>query len=505
VDVVAYNGTDAGGNFVLRLEIAYGRGDGSFDVADSVDMGVGLADVVAADLDGDGVTDLLASSTVGTPQLLAHIGTGDGTFAASQEVTSTLFADHVIAADFTGDGRDDALGWSSGDGGGAELHVGLGDGTFAAPSWIGNDPVRDAAVGDFDLDGLPDLACSQPVLGLVTLWTGPGDGSLLTAGSLALGPDAGGVALADLTADGRNDVVATHELGASVAVFGNEGALDWASPVELATNPFPHSVLGVDLNLDGRIDVAAACGSTGYQATDRAVSVHRSQGGGSFGDLETWPADVAAGQMVTGDFDRDGWPDLVLATLDEPFLQEWPGDLQEIPVEILHGAAGGLPGQRVGVRSGGTPVGVAVADFDGNGHPDLAVALADQPHVRVHLSRAATWSTLGQALPSSEGVPLLSGAGDPVPDQLVSVTASLVADPAVGFLVVGFEAPFAGLAGGVLVPSPDAVMPITADLPLSARWPKDIPAGTPLYLQAWFQSLATGEVSATNALVTIAQ
>src|SRR5262249_36069028 len=81
----------------------------------------------------------------------------------------------------------------------------------------------------------------------------------------------------------------------------------------------------------------------------------------------------------------------------------------------------------------------------------------------------------------------------------------LVSGPAAGFLIVGFAAPFASFAGGVLVPSPDAAVPIMADLPLSARWPKGIPAGTPLYLQAWFKSLATGEFSATNALVTIPQ
>jgi hypothetical protein len=505
VDVLAGNLTQSQELLVAWLEVAYGNGDGTFSVSDSVETGATLADLVVADLDADGASDLLATSTAGSPQLLVHLGSGDGGFATMQQASPTTFAARVLAADLTGDGLSDAFTFSPEAGDHGELLIGQGDGTFASASAVSNDPVRDAAIGDYDADGQLDVACSQPDVQLVSLWTSSGAGTLVSTGSLPVSADIGGMALADVTGDGAADVLVTHELGASVLVFPSVGSVGAVTPIELTTNPFPHAVMSVDLDSDGNIDVAAACGSTGSQATDRAVSVHRSQGGGSFGEVETWPADVAAGQMVTGDFDRDGWPDLVLATLDEPFLQEWPGDLQEIPVEILHGASGGLPGQRVGVRSGGTPVGVAVADFDGNGHPDLAVALADQPHVRVHLSRAAVWSTLGQALPSSEGVPLLTGAGEPVPDQLATVTASLAPAPAAGVLIVGFQAPFASFAGGVLVPSPDAAVPIVADLPLSARWPKGIPAGTPVYLQAWFQSLATGEVSASNALVTIAQ
>lgn len=503
LDVLAWTQTQAGPLVTAALEVAYGNGDGTFDVSDSVETGVADADVVAADLDADGITDLLSSSTVGAPQLLAHLGLGDGSFASAQQASPTSFGARVLAADLTGDGYADAFTFSPDAGSHGELLVGQGNGFFGPASAVSIDPVRDAAIGDFDLDGQLDLACSQPALQLVSLWTSAG-GALVSTGSLVVSSDAGGVAAADVTGDGHDDVLVTHELGASVLVFPSEGGLGSLPPIWLATNPFPHAVLGIDVDSDGSLDVAAACGSTGYQAADRAVSVHRSAGAGSFGDLETWPADVAAGQMATGDFDRDGLPDIALVTLDAPFLQEWPGDLQELRVEILHGAAGGLPGQRVGIRSGGMPSGLAIADFDGNGHPDLAVSLLDATHVRVHLSRAATWSTLGEALPSSSGMPLLSGSGEPVPDQLTTVTASLVPEPSLGYLVVSFEAAFTSFAGGVLVPSPDAVLSIAPDVPLSARWPKGIPAGTPVYLQAWFKSLATGEFSATNALVTIA-
>jgi FG-GAP-like repeat len=505
LDVVAFNGTWADGIFTKSLEIASGHGDGTFDASASATTGVGLSDVAAADLDGDGVTDLVASSTDGMPQLLAHLGVGDGTFADPPQPSAVQFASHVLAADFTGDGHADALTWSGEAAGRGALCIGQGDGTFASTFTVGSAPVRDAAIGDLDLDGLPDVAFSQPSLGLVTLWSSSGDGSLVAYASLDTGSNLGGVGIGDVTADGRNDVMATREVGASVVLFEDAGSFGAAPPIELATNPFPHTVLAVDLDVDGRLDIATACGSTGSQSADRAVSVLQSLGGGDFVPVQTWPADVAAGQITSGDFDRDGWPDLVLATLDDVFLQEWPGDMQELAVEILHGAPGGLPGQRVGVRSGGTSVGVAVADFDANGHPDLAVALADQPHVRVHLSRAATWSTLGQALPSPAGVPLLTGVGEPIPDQLVIVTSSLGPAPSLGMLFIGLSAPFAPFQGGVLVPSPDVVVPVRADFELAQRWPKGVPAGTPVYLQVWFQSLATGEVSASNALVTIAQ
>jgi hypothetical protein len=87
----------------------------------------------------------------------------------------------------------------------------------------------------------------------------------------------------------------------------------------------------------------------------------------------------------------------------------------------------------------------------------------------------------------------------------VIVTSSLGPAPSLGMLFIGLSAPFAPFQGGVLVPSPDVVVPVRADFELAQRWPKGVPAGTPVYLQVWFQSLATGEVSASNALVTIAQ
>jgi hypothetical protein len=100
---------------------------------------------------------------------------------------------------------------------------------------------------------------------------------------------------------------------------------------------------------------------------------------------------------------------------------------------------------------------------------------------------------------------LLSGNGDPVAGQLVTVGTSFVDTPALGMLIAGVSTGFTPFHDGVLVPTATLALPIAANTSFTQAWPAGIPAGTPLYLQAWFKSLLTGEVSATNALVTLAQ
>jgi hypothetical protein len=179
-------------------------------------------------------------------------------------------------------------------------------------------------------------------------------------------------------------------------------------------------------------------------------------------------------------------------------------------LQLLHGRKDGGFGQLQSLFLNFWSTGVAVGDLDADGYADLVGSQGiwwapEYTRVAVFLNRSPTWSTLGHALPSSDGVPLLAGAGEPIPDQLVSVTASLVTPPALGLLFTGFGTGFTAFQGGVLVPTPEVVVPMRPNLALEQRWPQGIPPGTPVYLQAWFQSLATGEVSASNALVTLAQ
>jgi hypothetical protein len=101
----------------------------------------------------------------------------------------------------------------------------------------------------------------------------------------------------------------------------------------------------------------------------------------------------------------------------------------------------------------------------------------------------ATWFDLGHALSGTGGEPLLQGAGTLAGGEPMSLSLSGALPGGTAFLVIGFAALQAPLKGGVLVPSPDIVLPLTIDafgeLVLSAPWPAGLPGDLAIHFQHW--------------------
>lgn len=144
--------------------ILLGNGDGTFQPVVTYPVGNGstLWEIYTADLNGDGILDLVEPVQQGMAVLL---GNGDGTFRpyvyypvpGSNEGRGGV-------ADVNGDGIQDLIltsGWSSGD----SLYVllGNGDGTFQKPRTftIGGTAPFGIAFGDFNKDGILDIAAAD--------------------------------------------------------------------------------------------------------------------------------------------------------------------------------------------------------------------------------------------------------------------------------------------------------------------------------------------------------
>src|SRR5215471_919543 len=120
-----------------------------------------------------------------------------------------------------------------------------------------------------------------------------------------------------------------------------------------------------DFNGDGRPDLVAIDfeGST--------VSILLGQPDGSFAEIA--PSYAVGGQptvAAVGDFNQDGNLDLAVAG------QLCPADCEPSPVSILLGNGDGTLQPRMDFEAGPNPTGIVVADFNGDGKPDLAVAAA---------------------------------------------------------------------------------------------------------------------------------
>jgi hypothetical protein len=158
MDVVTCNFTSA------DVSVLPGNGDGSFRLASSVSTGLQQNGVAVGDFNHDGKYDLAVSLGVeGVVGVL--LGIGGGSFAPLAKFAAGQHPYGVAVADFDGDGLQDVAAVDSGSSqpggsiGDIAVLLGTGDGNFrvAQKFAVGKQPVF-LAVGDWDNDGLPDVA-----------------------------------------------------------------------------------------------------------------------------------------------------------------------------------------------------------------------------------------------------------------------------------------------------------------------------------------------------------
>jgi Big-like domain-containing protein/VCBS repeat protein len=180
----------------------------------------------------------------------------------------------------------------------------------------------------------------------------------------------GAVAIADLNGDGKADLVVAESNGMFSVLLGN-GDGTFQAPVTYSPGLSPVSVAIADLNGDGKPDVVLA-GTVVPRET--AVGVLLGNGDGTFQAPVIYGTGTGGYDSVAiADLNGDSHPDLVVASqcLSKGCSQGAdPGG-----VSVLLGNGDGTFQAPANYGSGGwNATSVAIADLNGDGYPDLAVS-----------------------------------------------------------------------------------------------------------------------------------
>ncbi len=356
-------------------------GGGGFQPPRSFPTGTRPTDVALADVDGDGHLDVLTANPDG-PSVPVLRGDGAGGFhPAAPTPLPRDFQPHLIqTGDFDEDGVAD-LALTSHDSFDVVLLLGDGRGGFqAAPAspvaaFNGKDPPHNHGLGvaDFDGDGHLDLVTVDQNHGVAALLLGdgsarftPAPGSPYPAGEAPYLPGIG-----DLDGDGRPDLAVPSLHGTALRVLLTRDRRlteSPGSPHPVAARPF--FVAAADLDADGWTDVLASHDGRS------SLTLLRGASGASLRPATPVPAGGVAWKLRTADLNADGRPEVVASCYRCGLI-----------VLEADGAGGLRPRADSPLPAGEGIIGVAAGDLNGDGRDDLVAASESLHQVTVFLSK----------------------------------------------------------------------------------------------------------------------
>jgi hypothetical protein len=376
-------------------------GVAAFGAQSTLATGAGPAYVTAADVNGDGIPDLIVTN-LGSNSVGVLLGNGNGTFQSEQTFATELLPAQVVVADLNGDGKPDLVVENVNDRSVSVL-LGNGNGTFHAQQTFARGfAPSSVVVSDLNGDGKPDLVITT-ISDDVSVLLGNGDGTFQSQITFAVGSKPISVACADLNGDGNQDLVVSNYLSNDVSVLLGNGNGTFQAQQTFATGTGPFGVAVSDINGDGQPDLVVA------DQNSNAVSVLLGNGNGTFQSQVTFATGFQSQVTFAGsgpryvaapDLNGDGKPDLIVTNAGIV-----PGSGS---VSVLLGNGNGTFHAPETFAAGPRPYGIAVADMNGDGRPDVIVGNSAGSNVSLLLN-AGSGNFTGQTYTIVPSVDTITG------------------------------------------------------------------------------------------------
>ncbi|MBS2027382.1 MAG: VCBS repeat-containing protein [Deltaproteobacteria bacterium] len=288
--------------------VALGHGDGTFANPLLVHVGAHHASVAVGDFDGDGHLDLagangdpnVANAGTGLAMLAGH---GNGTFAAPLNTLDGVSRTTVVAADINGDGRLDLVA-SDGEYLAPEVLLNDGTGRFTSTGEIHDQqPDGNLLLADMNGDGVPDIICTDPYLQGLSITLVEAGGFPDTDVQINSQPGSLNISAADFNGDGVPDVAI---VAGAYAVLLSQPDGGYTLTNNGYVNGYPSRVDAADLNRDGFVDLVEM---SDWSGTNVGLGMGLADGG--FADGGTYDSYGTAATLTLADMNGDGFIDLV--------------------------------------------------------------------------------------------------------------------------------------------------------------------------------------------------
>ena len=344
--------------------VLLGDGDGTFQAETNTPLGpftnvAPLQTLLVADFNHDGNLDVITTtSALNAQTVLYYGGNGDGSFRPGRTLVTGRETAYLATADVNGDGIPDLIAGSFAR---QTLRVMLGNGIggfsagidYPAAGISGSLATQAFTIGDFNGDGHPDIASVNALASLVQVLYNDGKGRYHLSHSLDTGDSPTDVQTADLNGDHHLDLVEINSADGTLGVRLGNGDGTFQPLQTYAVGLSPQRLFLVDLDHDGILDAVTV------NFGDSTVSVLLGNGDGTFRSRRSFAAGPNAVDLGVGDIDGDGNLDLVVA------------NSVVATVSVLRGNGDGTFRARVAYPASNTVDGVAVGDVDRDGFPDV--------------------------------------------------------------------------------------------------------------------------------------
>ncbi len=347
--------------------------------------------VAFADLDGDGKPDMVVVN-YSTNSISVFKNTSikgsitANSFAAAIDFNTDANPTAIAIADLDADGKPDLVVTNSGSATVTVFHNNCISGNITANSFAaavqfatGTNP-SSLAIADLDGDGKPEIVVANYNDNTVSVFHNTSSIGSINTGSFnskidfATGLLPTSAAIADMDGDGKLDLVITNGRSYTFSVLRNtstSGSINsssFAAKVDFATAALPYSVALGDLDGDGKLDIAIANESNNTVSVFRNTSNIGNITASSFAGKVDFTTGDLPFSVAIADIDGDGKPDMVVANSDSANVSVFRNKC--IPGAISSNSFAA----KVGFKAGNAPYSAAVADIDGDGKPDIAVA-----------------------------------------------------------------------------------------------------------------------------------